>query len=307
MASYDAAGFFPRILEKYTDLYGGNVVGAVLVVLSSLTMAAMMAAAKDLSETYSIWQIVLIRSFGIAVMLTPIMVRSGGEVLKSEVFGLQILRVVLGFIGIMCMFYSIAHLPLAEASAITFSRVIFLVGLAAILFAERVGFIGWGAAAIGFAGVAVMLDPAAEELNEAALVGAFGAFANACVALVVKKLAATDSTVTIMSYPALGLTALCIFPSIFTWQPITWDAVPIFVLIMFSGTITNWCFINSYRHGEASIMGTVEYSRLVVAALVGFLIFDEIPTFDALGGIALIVAASFVAVRRDQIRAWMAS
>jgi drug/metabolite transporter (DMT)-like permease len=54
-------------------------------------------------------------------------------------------------------------------------------------------------------------------------------------------------------------------------------------------------------------MGTVEYSRLVVAALVGFLIFDEIPTFDALGGIALIVAASFVAVRRDQIRAWMAS
>lgn len=303
MAEYDASGFLPRILEKYAQKYGGNVVGATLIVLSSVTMAAMMAAAKDLSDSYSVWQIVLMRSFGVAVMLTPLIIRSGGGVLKSEVVGFQLLRVVLGFVGIVCMFYSVAHLPLAEASAISFSRVVFVVGLAAIIFAERVGVIGWGAAAIGLAGVTVMLDPAAEALNRAALVGAAGAFANACVVMVVKKLTATDATVTIMCYPAIGLTLLCIVPSALTWQPITWEAAPMFALIMVSGIISNWCFINSYRHGEASIMGTVEYSRLVAAALFGFVMFHEVPTPDALLGIALIIAASFIAVRRDRIRA----
>ena len=224
-------------------------------------------------------------------MLNPAIVRSGGDVLKSERFGLQIVRVIFGFVATTSLFYSVAHLPLAEASAISFSRVIFVVGLAAIIFADRVGFIGWGATAIGLAGVAVMLDPAAEALNQAALVGAVGAFPQACGVIAVKKLTATDATATIMCYPPIGLTLLCIIPSILDWQPITWEAAPMFILIMVSSIISNWCFINAYRHGEASIMGTVEYSRLVTAALVGFVFFHEVPTLDALVGIALIVAA----------------
>ena len=87
-----------------------------------------------------------------------------------------------------------------------------------------------------------------------------------------------------------------------TWRPITWDVAPLFAVTMVSGVVTTWCFINSYRHGEASIMATVEYSRLIAAALVGFVVFHEIPTANALVGIALIIVASFIAVRRDQIR-----
>jgi len=306
MAEYDAPGFFPRILERLSARYGGNVVGASLIVVSSFTLAAMLAAAKDLSASYSLWQIVLIRSLGVGLMLTPVIVRSRGNVLKSKRYGLQILRVCFGFVGITAMFYSVAYLPLAEASAINFSRTIFVVALAAIIFSERVGVIGWAAAAIGLLGVTVMLDPTAEALNTAAMVAVVGAFANACVVMVVKKLTATDATVTIMCYPPMGLTLLCIIPSILTWQSITWSAAPVFATLVVSSIFSNWCFINSYRHGEASIMGTVEYFRLVAAAIVGFAIFGEIPTLDSLIGIALIIAASFVAVRRDQIRVRMA-
>ena len=306
MAAYDATGFLPRILERLSRRYGGNAVGASLIVVSSFTLAAMLASAKDLSSSYSVWQIVLIRSLGVGVMLTPVILRSRGNILKSERYGLQMLRVCFGFVGITCMFYSVAYLPLAEASAINFSRTIFVVTLAAIIFSERVGVIGWGAAAIGLLGVIVMLDPTAEALNTAALVAAIGAFANACVVMVVKKLTTTDATVTIMCYPAIGLTLLCVIPSILTWQPITWSAAPVFAVLMVSSIFSNWCFINSYRHGEASIMGTVEYFRLVAAAIVGFAIFGEIPRLDALVGIALIIAASFIAVRRDQIRARIA-
>ena len=84
MAAYDATGFLPRILERLAARYGGNVVGASLIVLSSFTLAAMMASAKDLSASYSVWQIVLIRSFGVAVMLTPVIVRSGAPDPRSN-------------------------------------------------------------------------------------------------------------------------------------------------------------------------------------------------------------------------------
>ena len=59
MAAYDATGFLPRILERLSSRYGGNVVGALLIVVSSFTLAAMLASAKDLSASYSVWQIVL--------------------------------------------------------------------------------------------------------------------------------------------------------------------------------------------------------------------------------------------------------
>jgi len=303
MATYGSSRFLPRILENLAQRYGGNVVGAALIVLSSLVLASMMGAVKELATTYSIWQILLARYVGQFVTLTPLIIGSRGSILKSDRIDLQVLRVALAFIGIVCMFYAIAYLPLAEASALGFSQTIFVVALAAILFTEKVGAIGWTATGIGIAGVTIILDPTAEVLNQAALVGVAGALANAGVAITVKKLTATDTTATIMCYPAIGLGLLFVVPGSVTWQPITWDAAPLFALIMVSGVVTTWCFINSYRHGEASIMATVEYSRLVAAALVGFIIFDEIPSAGALVGIALIVLATFIAVRRDQIRA----
>ncbi len=303
MATFGTTRFLPRILEMFAERYGGNTVGAALIVLSSLTVASMMGAVKELSTTYSIWQMLLVRYVGQFLFLTPLIIRSRGSILKSDRIDLQMLRVALAFIGIVCMFYAIAHLPLSEASALGFSQTIFVVALAAIMFTEKVGTIGWTATAIGIAGVTIILDPTAEVLNQAALVGVGGALANAGVVITVKKLTATDTTATIMCYPAIGLALLFVVPSSLTWQPITWGVAPLFAIVMISGAVTTWCFINSYRHGEASIMATVEYSRLVAAALVGFIIFDEIPSTGALIGIALIVLASFIAVRRDQIRA----
>jgi drug/metabolite transporter (DMT)-like permease len=54
-------------------------------------------------------------------------------------------------------------------------------------------------------------------------------------------------------------------------------------------------------------MGTVEYTLLIAAAGVGFIVFHEVPTMGSLAGMALIIAASFIAVWRDPIRAWITS
>ena len=306
MTSYTPSGLLPRYLERWAGRHGGNTIGAALVVVASFATAAMMVSVRDLSATYTVWQILLMRSLGQVVLLMPLIVRTGGDILKTERFDLQALRVILSFGAIACMFYAIAHLPLAEASAIGFTRVTFVVALASVVFAERVGLVGWSATAIGLAGIVVMLDPAAEVLNDAALIAAAGALGTAGVTILIKKLTQTDATATIMCYATIGLTLLCLPPSIYTWQPITWAATPHFALLVFYGIVTSWCFTNGYRHGEASVMATVEYSRLVAAALVGFAIYAEIPGPDAVVGACLIVSASFIALRRERIRARIA-
>jgi drug/metabolite transporter (DMT)-like permease len=264
-------------------------------------------AVRDLSATYSVWQLLLIRSFGQLVILIPLIIRTRGDALKSERLDLQVLRVVLSFGAITCAFYAIAHLPLAEASAIGFARVTFVVALASIIFAERVGMIGWSATFMGLVGITVILDPTADVLNDAALLAAVGALGTACVIIIIKKLTMSDSTTTIMCYATLGLTLLCLPPSVLTWQAITWTSAPLFTILVLSGLLSSWCYTNAYRHGEASIMGTVEYTLLIAAAGVGFIVFHEVPTMGSLAGMALIIAASFIAVWRDPIRAWITS
>jgi drug/metabolite transporter (DMT)-like permease len=205
----------------------------------------------------------------------------------------------------MAAFYTIAHLPLAQASAISFLRIIFVVALAGVVFAERVGVIGWAATVIGLAGILIMLDPTAEEVNIAALVGAAGALVTAVVTILVKRLTQIDATSTIMCYSSFGLTVLCAVPSVVAWEPITWAFLPLFALLIGTAFVTQWCFTSAYRCGEASVIATIEYARLVAAALLGYVIFSEIPTPGALTGIVLIITASIIAIRRERIRSWL--
>ncbi len=305
MRSYATKGALPRLLDQLARRHGGNVVGAVLMVMASLTNATMMAVVKELAQTYPTWQILLIRSIGQFAMLVPLIVASRGQVFKSEQFGLQITRAIASFVSLLAMFYTIANLPLAEASGISFLRIIFVVALAGVFFAERIGVVGWAAAVLGLAGILIILDPSAEGLNEAALVGACGALVTASITVMIKKLTQTDATSTIMCYSSLGLTVLCAIPSAFTWVAIETAHLPLFALLIAVAFVTQWCFTNAYRHGEASVVATVEYSRLIAAALIGFVVFSEIPTLGALAGIGLIIAASVIAVRREQIRGWI--
>lgn len=295
-------------LSDWAQAQNGNTVGAILIVLSSLTVAAMMVAVRELGQVYPVWQIMLARTGGQLLLLLPFMHKNQWKMLRTEKLGWHVLRVVTAFFGILGWFYTIAHLRFADAVGLSFSKAFFLVGLAAIFLRERPGVIGWGATIVGFAGVLIMAKPSGGFAGDnaallAGIAGIAGAASGAVTTLVIKFLTRTESTTTMMAYPALGLTLMSGIVSIFTWVPITWEATPLFLLALASGIITQWCFITAYRYGEASVLATVEYIRLVAAALAGYLLFGEIPTPLAFMGILLVVTASFVSVKRERIRA----
>lgn len=291
-------------LSGWANAQDGNTVGALLIVLSSLTVAGLMVAVRDLGTSYPIWQIMLARAGGQLLLLLPFMYQGRWRMLQTEKLRWHVLRVVTAYFGILGWFYSITHLRLADAMGLSFSKALFLVGLAAIFLREKPGVIGWGATIVGFCGMLVMVGPTGDSGTLLAASAAIaGAASGAVTTLAIKLLTRTESTATMMAYPALGLTLLAGIPSIFTWVPISLQAAPLFLLAVVSGIITQWCFITAYRYGDASVLATVEYVRLVAAALAGYLLFGEVPTPLAFLGILLIVSASFVSVKRERIRA----
>lgn len=296
-------GAVAATLDGWAGRHGGNAVGAFIIVVSSLTMAMMMAAVKELATVYPVWQIVFFRMAGSVIVFTPLIVRSGGAILRTNRLTLHVVRVAGAFAGLSCWFYSMAWLPLAEASALSFSKSLFLMALVGVILGERPGVIGWIAALLGFVGIVIMLDPSGDRLNQAALIAVLGAAAGAVSSLAIKKMTTTESTATMMAYPTVGITALCVVPCILTWQPLELWALPLFALAGAAGLINQWAYITANRYAEASVLATVEYARLIAAALTGFLLFSEIPTWQAAAGAILIAAASWVQVRRERIRA----
>ncbi|MGB1550381.1 MAG: DMT family transporter, partial [Parvibaculales bacterium] len=135
---------------------------------------------KTLGETLHPFEISLFRGLVALAVILPIFARTGGisAGMKTQIPLLQMMRGVVGSLAMFLGFYAIVALPLADAQAISFSRNLFLVPLAAFILAEAVGPRRAIAAAIGFIGVLIMLRPGMESGgDEAAMILSLGAAA----------------------------------------------------------------------------------------------------------------------------------
>jgi drug/metabolite transporter (DMT)-like permease len=252
----------------------------------------------------------------LAVIL-PIFARTGGisAGMKTQIPLLQMMRGVVGSLAMFLGFYAIVALPLADAQAISFSRNLFLVPLAAFILAEAVGPRRAIAAAIGFIGVLIMLRPGMESGmgsgmesggDEAAMILSLGAaaalghaFLVALATVLVNIASRYDGPVTLMFYTNIVSVTLIAIPTIFVWQTPNMTELAMLVAMGVLATASHNCFIRAFAMGEASVIAPVDYSRLIFAALAGWLVFASVPDIYTIIGASIIVASSFYIVRRE--------
>ena len=262
---------------------------------------------KWLGQTLHPFEISFFRALVALLVILPIFARSGGlrVGIQTDIPLLQLFRGVVGSVAMFLGFYAIVALPLAEAQAISFSRNLFLVPLAAFILSEVVGLRRAVAAAIGFVGVIIMLRPGMGE-NSLGLVLSIGAMAAlghaflvALATVLVNIASRHDGPLTLMFYTNTVSITLIAIPTYFVWQ--TPSLVELFMLIAMGllATISHNCFIRAFALGEASAIAPVDYSRLVFAALAGWLVFGSVPDFYTIIGAAIIVGSSFYIVRRE--------
>ena len=281
---------------------------AALWLLASATMFTFPGVlVKTLGQTLHPFEISFFRGLVALAVILPIFARTGGiwAGMKTQIPVLQMTRGVVGSVAMFLGFYAIVALPLAEAQAISFSRNLFLVPLAAFILSEAVGPRRAIAACVGFVGVLIMLRPnmgggeAGMLLSLGAAAALGHAFLVALATVLVNIASRYDGSVTLMFYTNTVSVTLIAIPTFFVWQTPNMQEFLMLVAMGILATASHNCFIRAFAMGEASVIAPVDYSRLIFAALAGFVVFSTVPDIYTIVGALIIVASSFYILRRE--------
>jgi len=270
--------------------------------LASMVFSVMALLIKLLGQHLHITQILLVRQIGMTVMVAPAILRKFPGSLRSARPGLQLLRVLCALVAMLCGFTAVIYLPLADATAIFFAKSFFVTILAVIFLGETVGVYRWSAVLMGFVGVMIMLQPGTENFSVYGLLSLAGAAGAAGVMILLRLLSRSDSSDTILTYGALGVGVVMILPGIFFWQPPTTLEWLLLVGVGVVSYFAQKCNIFAYKHGEASLLASLDYVRLLWATLLGFLIFDQFPGGSIWLGAAIVIAAAIFMIYRETRR-----
>lgn len=270
--------------------------------LASILFSLMALLIKVLGQHLQLTQILLIRQLGMVLMVLPAIMRSFPGSLPSARPGLQILRLGLGLIAMLGGFTAVIHLPLADATALFFAKSFFITILAVLFLGEVVGIYRWSAVVIGFVGVLVMLQPGTANFSIYSLFSLVGAGAAAGIMILLRILSRSDSADTLMTWSALGIGIAMAVPGIYYWKPptmIEWSLLAALAVISYFG---QRCNIFAYKHGEASLLASLDYVRLLWATLLGFWIFGDFPGLPTWIGASVVIAASIFTIYRETRR-----
>ncbi len=278
-------------------------------VVSALVFTVMGALIKLVGQTFPTGEIVAFRSL---FALVPLLVflwwqnelRSS---LRTSRRSGHFVRAGVGALAMFLNFAGIARLPLADATAIFYAAPIFTVVLAALILKETVRVYRWSAVAFGFLGVLLTLLPHLGEGGAATSERTLGAVASLLAAIVaalamiqVRRLTQTEATGSIVLYFSLVSTLFGFATLPFGWAWPTLEEAAILVAIGILGGIAQICLTQSYRLGDASLIAPFEYSSMLFALALGYLLFGELPSLAVLAGAAIIMAAGIFVVLRER-------
>ncbi|MGB3554327.1 MAG: DMT family transporter [Jannaschia sp.] len=208
-------------------------------------------------------------------------------------------RVLFGWMGVTLMFASVATIPLAEATAISFLNPVIAMILAIPLLGERVGPIRWFAAAISVAGAILLLRPGMGVIAPGALLALGAALALGIEVTFIKRLTRTDATLAILVWSnGIGL-VLATATALPVWQAPTqgqWAAMAALGLAMAGA---QFCFASALARADASLVTPFSYLTLVFAGLYDAVIFGVVPDAVGWAGATLIVGGAAVLAWRE--------
>jgi drug/metabolite transporter (DMT)-like permease len=276
--------------------------GSILVSLGAIMLTLMAVMVKSLGKSISPLEIQFFRSIIGLVLVMPLFWREPLAPFRSPKLNLHVLRGALGAAANAFLFYSITHLPLADAMALQFSRPLWTIPLALFFLGELVGGTRLAAALVGFAGIVVFARPFTDGFDINALIGATGALFGALAIIDVKKLSETEETRAIVFHFAFWNTIFSFVPAIWVW--VTPDLTQIFWLLTIGicGIIGQLWITQGFKNGDASALVPLDYARIVYGAILGYFIFGEIPGIYSYIGMALIIGASIYLVLTEQKR-----
>ncbi|MFT6306794.1 MAG: drug/metabolite transporter (DMT)-like permease [Halioglobus sp.] len=271
-----------------------------LIATALFALAAAMAkvAVKD----YHILQILFFRQLVVFLSSLPFIASSFPASLKTQQPLIHTYRLIGAFIALSGGIWAVSILPLTTATTLGFAQVFFISLLAWYFLNEPIGTHRLGAVALGFLGVILVMRPGFDGiLNVNVLIPTIAALGASVAIISVRKLSQTESTATLLVYQALFVGILAGIPLFWLW--VTPD-LPGLLFLMAMGVLAaggQWTGVIALRLGEASVIGSIQYVQLIYAAILGFILFCEVPDRYTLLGAAIIISASLYLMYRESL------
>jgi drug/metabolite transporter (DMT)-like permease len=276
--------------------------GIALVSLGSLMLVVMATMVKYLGERLPAMEIFFFRSAVGFVLVMVVLWRDPFEPLRTKRPGMHFVRGATGAVGNACFFWTLTHMLLADAMALQFSRPLFMIPLAMIFLGEIAGWRRTGVSLAGFCGIVIYARPFTAGFDPGVFIGALGALAGGLVVICIKRLHTSEPTRVIMFYYAFWNALIAAVPTAIWWVTPNAYELALLVLIGFVGISGQALITHGLSQGEATVLVPLDYSRIVYSAVIGYVLFSEVPGPWSFAGMALIVAASLYLVLTEKKR-----
>lgn len=281
------------------DTVPGPVRGALWMLLSAFCFAVVSITARYLTNVIHPFEIGFFRTFFLLVFMMPAFLGQGWAALKPHRWWPQILRAFLSTVAMMTWFSALALLSVAEVTALTFTSPLFATVGAALLLGETVRARRWGAVLVGFAGTLIILRPGMGVFGSGAALALTAAVCMAAIALTVKALSRTDSPASVVFVMALLTTPATLIPALFVWTTPPLEIWPLLALTGLGAVGVQMGFAKAVSAADVTAVLPFDFSRLIFAAIGGFVFFGEGLDFWTAVGALVIFAATFYTTRRE--------
>jgi S-adenosylmethionine uptake transporter len=269
------------------------------LLLDMALVTTMQAIVKAEGETYPAVQLVFLRSIIGFISVAPLVWRYRTKLTDLTNIRGHLLRVGFNSAALTLNFAAFAALPLALVTAISFTRPLVLLLMAAFMLGESVSKARYVFTALGLLGVWIMVRPDAISWNMG-LAAAFGSVLFGSLAVVQTRRLAGEDTVVLMLFYAVGLTVLTSIPAAIVWVSIPWSVAPNIILIGVLAQLGQYCWLQAYQKQEARLLAPVGYVSIVFSTLAGWSFFGEVPSLSLCLGAAVVVSTTILATPAER-------
>jgi drug/metabolite transporter (DMT)-like permease len=284
-----------------TDRRNRTSLGALLTVLAMLAFASMDAMSKWLVTDYSVGQMMWIR-YGLFCLFAWFVVRRQGllSAARTQRPWMQGTRAVLAVVESAVFVLAFRYLPLADTHAIAATSPLIVIALGVLFLGEKAGLTRWFAVGAGFVGVLLIVRPGFRALDWPLLLPVLGAVLWGVYQILVRLCARTDTPDTTLVWSAFAAFAATTLVGPWDWR---WpDALGWMLLVGMAllGAIAHYLLIRALDYAEASAVQPYSYTLLVWVAVLGAMVFGDVPDHWTLAGAAIIVASGLYAWLHDR-------
>lgn len=258
---------------------------------SACCFALMAMCIKIASSELHSTQLVFFRSiFGLLIIL-PIVLPKGVTFIKTSILPMHLFRGFISICAMSCFFYAIAHIGLSESTLLNATSPLFIGLLSMPILKEKVSIETAIALVIGFIGVVFILKPGTALFTFAALIGLCSGFFIASAKVLVRYMANTEPVLRTVFYFSITTTIYSGILMIWFWQTPNMHDIGIMVLAAICATGGQTLLTYSFTHNEAVTVAPFTYVTVVVATLIGWFGWNELPDLGSSIGAILIISA----------------